>query len=132
MSRSLSLTITLISLLTAAACSPPANVDQERTALMNADRAWSDTTKDPEKFVAYFASGASIYPPSMPVVTGGEAIRKTFTEMSAAPGFALSWVPTKADVSASGDIGYTAGTYQMSMGGTAEKGKYITVWKKQS
>jgi quercetin dioxygenase-like cupin family protein len=39
------------------------------------------------------------------------------------------WTPTKADVS--GDIGYTAGTYEATMGGVAEKGKYVEVWKKQ-
>ena len=68
----------------------------------------------------------------MPVITGGEAIRKTFAAMTSAPGFSLSWTPTKAEVGASGDIGYTAGTYQSTMGGVAEKGKYVTVWKKQA
>jgi ketosteroid isomerase-like protein len=120
------------SLAAFAACGPSVNVEQERTTLMTADREWSQTTKEPEKFVAYFADGASIYAPGMPLVTGGEAIRKTYTEMSKAPGFALSWTPTKADVSAGGDIGYTTGTYQMTMGGTSEKGKYVTVWKKQT
>ena len=52
--------------------------------------------------------------------------------MSTAPGFALQWTPTKAEISASGDLGTTAGTYDMTMGGIAEKGKYVTVWKKQS
>jgi hypothetical protein len=42
----------------------------------------------------------------------------------------LSWTATKADVAASGDIGHTAGTYEMTMGGTTEKGKYVTAWKK--
>ena len=116
----------------AAGCAPTVNVEQERTALMDADSAWSQTTKEPEKFVAYFADGASIYPPGMPVVTGAEAIRKSFTEMSAAPGFALSWTPTKAEVGAAGDIGYTTGAYQSTMGGVAEKGKYVTTWKKQA
>jgi len=116
--------------VSAAACGPNVNVDQERTALMSADREWSQTTKDPDKFAAVFADGGSIYPPGMPMVTGGEAIKKTFGEMSKAPGFALSWTPAKADVAASGDIGHTAGTYEVTMGGTTEKGKYVTAWKK--
>jgi ketosteroid isomerase-like protein len=118
--------------LAVAGCGSTVNVEQERAALMAADRAWSQTTKEPEKFVAFFADGASIYPPSMPIITGGDAIRKTFAEMSGSPGFALSWNATKADVGTSGDVGYTAGTYQMTMGGVTEKGKYITVWKKQA
>jgi mannose-6-phosphate isomerase-like protein (cupin superfamily) len=48
--------------------------------------------------------------------------------MFAAPGFSLQWTATKAEISGSGDVGYTAGTYQIG----PEKGKYITVWKKQA
>ncbi len=116
----------------AGGCAPTANVEQERTALMAADRAWSETTKDPEKMAAYIADGGSVYPPGMPIVTGGEAIRKMFTQMMAAPGFTLSWTATKAEVGAAGDIGYTTGTYQSTMGGVSEKGKYVTTWKKQA
>lgn len=122
----------LASIAAGAACGQSVNVEQERTALLAVDREWSQTTKEPEKFVSYFADGATVYAPGMPAVTGGEAIRKTYTEMSKAPGFALSWTPTKADVSAGGDLGTTAGAYEMTMGGTSEKGKYVTVWKKQS
>jgi ketosteroid isomerase-like protein len=67
----------------------------------------------------------------MPEVVGTDAIRKTFSEMFSAPGFALSWTPSKAEVSASGDIGWTAGTYDMTMGGVKDNGKYITLWRKQ-
>lgn len=132
MSRVRSLIVGLASLAAAAACSPSADIEQERAALMSADRAWSQTTRDPQKFVSYFAEGASIYPAGMPRITGGDAILKTYTEMSKAPGFALAWTPAKAEVSASADIGYTAGTYEMTIGGTTEKGKYITVWRKQA
>jgi ketosteroid isomerase-like protein len=115
----------------AVACGPTANVEEERNNLLAADREWSQTTKDADKFVSYFAPDASIYAPGMPLVTGTDEIRKAYTEMSSAPGFSLSWTPTKADVGAGGDIGYTTGTYQAVMGGPAEKGKYVTVWKKQ-
>jgi hypothetical protein len=52
------------------------------------------------------------------------------------PGFALQFSPTKADVGAGGDIGYTTGTYGMTMNDAAgtpmtENGKYVAVWKKQ-
>ena len=131
MSRIPRLIIGVVTLMVVA-CAPAVNVEQERAALMAVDREWSQTTNEPEKFVAYFADGASIYAPGMPIVTGADAIRKTYTEMQKTPGFALSWTPTKADVAASGDIGHTAGTYQMTMGGTTEKGKYVTTWKKQA
>jgi len=117
-------------LVTIAACSPRVDIERQRAELMEADRDWSQTTKDLDKFVSYFGDGASIYATGMPIVTGSEAIRKALTEMFAAPGFALSWTAAKAEVSA-GDIGYTTGTYEMTLGGNSEKGKYVTVWKKQ-
>jgi ketosteroid isomerase-like protein len=132
MRRSLCLIGVLASLAAAAACGPTVNVEQERTALLTVDREWSQTTKDPEKFVTYFADGATVYAPGMPMVTGGEALKKMFTEMNKAPGFELTWTPTKAEVSAGGDIGYTTGSYQSQMGGVPEKGKYVTVWRKQA
>ena len=66
------------------------------------------------------------------MITGREAIRKTFAQMMTAPGFALSWTAAKAEVGAGGDIGHTAGTYELKMGGVIEKGKYVTAWKKQA
>lgn len=116
----------------AAGCGPSANVEQERNNLLTLDREWSETIKDTDKFLSYFAPDATAYPQGMPATTGAAAIRDTWTKMISAPGFALSWSPTKADVGATGDLGYTAGTYEMSMGGPAEKGKYVTIWKKQT
>ena len=112
------------------ACNQPLDVGKEREALLAVDREWSRTTRDPDKFTSYFASDASVYPPGMPVLTGTAAIRKAFADLTAS-GTSLRWTATKADVSASGDLGYTAGTYEMTMAGLSETGKYVTTWKKQ-
>jgi ketosteroid isomerase-like protein/quercetin dioxygenase-like cupin family protein len=117
--------------ISAGACAPSANVEQERNALLALDREWSQTTKDMNKFVSYIAPDASLHPPGMPVATGSAAIMDTFMKMSATPGFAVQWMATKSDVSAAGDLGYTVGTYEASMNGATERGKYVTVWKKQ-
>ncbi len=128
----LRLTMAVVLLAICAACARTVNIDEERNALLAVDREWSQTTKDPEKFTSYFADGGSIYAPGMPIVTGGDAIRRTVAEMHKAPGFALSWTPTKADVATSGDIGVTTGNYEMTMGSTSEKGKYVTAWRKDA
>ncbi len=114
-----------------AGCASTVDVQQEQSALLAVDREWSQSVKDPQKFASYFASDGTVYPPNMPAVKGAAAIGDMFSKMSAAPGFSLAWIPTKAEVTASGDVGYTAGTYKSTMGGAAEVGKYITVWKKQ-
>lgn len=103
-----------------AGCGLSVNVEEERNNLLTLDREWSQTTKDMEKFVSYFAPDASVYPPGMPVATGPAAIRDAFTKMSSVPGFSLAWTPTKADVSATGDLGYTTGTYEVTMTGASE------------
>lgn len=115
-----------------AACASSVNVEQERNALLALDREWSQTTKDMNKFISYYAPDASAYPQGMPVATGSVAIMDAFMKMSSAPGFSLQWTPVRADVSAAGDVGYTVGTYEASMNGATEKGKYVEVWKKQS
>lgn len=122
----------LVAVVALVGCARTANVAQEQDALMAKDREWSGVAKDVDKFVSYFATDATIHAPGMPSVTGTDAIRKTYGEMAGAPGFALSFAPTKAVVAASGDVGYTAGTYEMSMAGGTEKGKYVTAWKKEN
>ena len=123
--------LVLVWLSSAVACARSVNVEQERNALLALDREWSQTTKDMNKFVSYYASNASAYPPGMPVATGSAAIMNAFMTMSSTPGFALKWTPLRAEVSAAGDVGYTVGAYEASMNGATEKGKYVSVWKKQ-
>ena len=113
-------------------CASSVDVEQERETLMRLDREWAASAKDVDKFVSFYAPDASVYAPGMAKVSGTESIRKVFTDMTSAPGFALEFAPTKAEVSASGDVGYTSGTYSMTMNGGTEKGKYIEVWKKQA
>jgi ketosteroid isomerase-like protein len=116
-------------------CGGSVNVDRERSLLLEVDRQWSQSTRDTDKFLSYYTADASVYPQGMAVVKGSGPIRETFIKMTSAPGFSLRWTPTTSMVSTSGDLGYTTGTYQMTMNdpsGTpaTERGKYVAVWKK--
>ena len=76
-------------------------------------------------------------PAGQPLQEGKDAIREVVSEMMALPGLELQWRATSAEVSASGDLGYTVGTYEMSVNdaeGNPQRtvGKYLTAWKKQS
>lgn len=45
----------------------------------------------------------------------------------------LTWQVTMADISASGDLGYTYGVFEFKSGTAApERGSYVRVWKKQN
>lgn len=111
-------------------CAPTVNVDQEKAALMKLDADWSASVKDLDKFMSFYAADASVYVPGMAKVTGVGPIREAMRQMVSAPGFSLEFSPAKADVSASGDIGYTTGSYKGNTGGGPETGKYVTAWKK--
>jgi ketosteroid isomerase-like protein len=131
-----------IALLVLASCSTQAPVPQidlanERTALMDTDLAWSATVPDVDKFLSFFADDASFLAPDMPLAQGHEAIRTTAAQILSTPGFSISWKASKADVSATADLGYTMGVYQATMNDAAGKplasvGKYVTVWRKQA
>ena len=125
----------------AAACASPVNVNEELQKLLALDREWSQTTasmsKSLDMFMSYYAADASVYPPGKTIANGTAAIRAALLPMTGLPGFALQWSPTKANMSASGDLGYTAGSYALTMNDAngrpaIERGKYVEVWKKQS
>ena len=111
-------------------CTSTANVEQERETLTRLDGEWAAAVSDLDKFMSYYAPDATLYAPGMPVATGAGPIRETLTKINSTPGFSLKFSPTMADVSSSGDIGYTAGNYEATMGGATDKGKYVTIWKK--
>ena len=122
--------------LTVACGGSSSDVDRERQALMARDREWSKGYRDMETFLSFYSAEGSLYLPGMPVATGRENIRRTANTYASAPGFAMRWSPTKADVSGSGDLGYVTGAYQITKNDpagrlAAENGKYVEVWKKQ-
>jgi ketosteroid isomerase-like protein len=113
-------------------CGTTVDVAKQREALMSLDRDWATHTADIDKFVSYYAPNASVYVPGMALTTGAGPIHEAYAKMMATPGMSLTFAPSKAQVSAAGDLGYTTGTYEMKMGGTSEKGKYVAVWAKQA
>jgi ketosteroid isomerase-like protein len=89
-----------------------------------------------EAWVATFAEDGLMFRAGEPV-HGRPAIRELMAPAFATPGFSLRWQPVAADIAASGDLGYTYGTYQNSSPGADGKpevrtGMYVTIWKKQA
>ncbi len=129
-------------LIVMVACQPAAPPDTraaDEAALREADLEFSKaaTAKDLERCVVFYTEDASMLPPNQPIATGKEAIRKVFTDMMAIPGFSISWRPTKVEVSRSSDLGYTIGTYQLTLhdpsgNPMSDAGKYATVWKRSA
>jgi len=108
-------------------------------ALLAADAAWMKVyaAKDLEKSVDFFDNEGSVLPSNAPIATGKEAITKLIGSAFATPDYTLSWHANKVGVARSGELGYTSGTYDFSIkdasGKTiSDKGKYLTVWKKEA
>ena len=64
------------------------------------------------------------------------AATKVWASYFAEPTFSISWKTLHAEVAKSGDLGYTAGTYEASYKGPdgkqiSEKGKYLCAWELQ-
>ena len=121
--------------LVVASCAQTVDVEQQKAALMAVDADWSKAATKVDTFVQFLAPDATIALAGAPAMKGEKTIRDAFAPMMAAPGFSLSWQATRAEVAASGDLGYTIGTYTLkttNLNGVpvTEKGKFQTTWKK--
>jgi uncharacterized protein (TIGR02246 family) len=117
----------------------PDTHDADVTAIKNTEAAWMKdaATKDVEKWVGYYTDDGAVLLPNAPVITGKDNIRAALKPMLSDPNFAITFSSTKVDVAKSGDLAYAQGTYSMTMtdpkshAPATDRGKYITVFKKQ-
>jgi len=135
----------LVAILLGSGCVPPASdstpeapaidLESERAALMAVDKGWSESIHDTAAFLTFVADGAHFMPYGAPLAQG-EAIGTTWDGLTSLPGFGLEWQATNAEVAASGDLGYTIGTFRLTtdQDGTSmlTVGKYVTIWHKQA
>jgi ketosteroid isomerase-like protein len=84
-------------------------------------------------FLEYAADSAVLLQRNVMPMVGKKVISDAFESFSDA-GFTLSWEPLYADMSQSGDLGYTYGIYTsfIKADSSVTKGKYVTIWKKQA
>lgn len=116
---------------------PPPDAAAAKAALIQVDEQFSADAQKigvGEAFARYAAPDARMLPQGKDVVSGLDGVRN---QMAGFPkGATLSWKPFLADVAASGDLGYTLGTYELRAKddagqATVAYGKYCSIWKKQ-
>lgn len=113
--------------------------ERESVALREADARAKEffAAKEIERLLPFYAEDAALLPPRAAAVTGREGIRRFFTDVFRAPGFAMRWPgPIKVEVSGGGGLGYVMGRYEFTAqdaqgSPTTDRGKYVSVWKKQ-
>ena len=129
------MTLGLAACASAPSSSSPAS-SGDREAIRRADEDFSRYAQEhgiAEAFAAYAAPDATILPGGSEPVRGPDAIRAFFASSA---GSVLIWKPYAAEVSSSGDLGYTLGTYESRSKDADGKpvsryGKYCTIWKRQ-
>lgn len=100
-------------------------------ALVEAERSFARTSEEKgvrEAFLAWLAPDAVVFRPAP--VEG----RPVYERMDPANPAVLTWAPEIADVSASGELGYTSGPYELRPSRDADptgSGHYVSIWKKQ-
>lgn len=108
------------------------DVAAERRALLKTEDEFAQlvrTKSTVDSFLGYFADGVRLFRMNAFPFVGKEAARAA---LAAKPG-ALNWKTTKVDVSNSGDLGYSYGTYEFTAEGkaaTTESGNYLRIWRK--
>jgi len=108
-------------------------------ALKDNEAQWNKdyAAKDANKLLAHYASDAVLMSPGSAAATGTDAIRAMLQEMVSDPALALKFQASRVEVSKSGDMGATQGSYTMTMTDPVskkvvnDKGTYVTVYKKQ-
>jgi len=112
-------------------------VPGEIEAVRQADGDWLKSVSDRsiDRVLEFYTDDAVWLVPSVPTMTGKDAIREFWEKDFTGPDYALAWEPAKIEVSQSGDLAYSLGTWSAEIkdeeGNTVPlAGKYVVVWKK--
>jgi ketosteroid isomerase-like protein len=134
MDMRIALACLLLATVAAFAQAPSKPVPQD---LIKADEAFGKASLERglDGWLSYFDAGAVIFPSGGEIVKGLVAVRAHYAAKKWDPE-GLTWKPLGAELAASGDLGYTYGTWlwqgKDKDGNPASvTGKYLTTWKRQ-
>lgn len=132
-------------LFLSSSCSPepyPADasmMESWKSDLMAADRAFNDATArdGATGWASFFAEQGAMISEGVGEIRGRESILSRMEGAFGNPAFRLSWDPFRAEVSKSGDLGYTVGRYESTLGSGDDRvvmarGLYVSIWRRQA
>ncbi len=108
----------------------------DKQAMMQTDRDFSTYSENEgmiEAFDRFMTDDARMLQAGSDEIVGREACIKSLGEST---GKSLTWEPTFAEISETGDLGYTIGEWKMVVVDSTNEskeyfGNYVTIWKKQ-
>jgi ketosteroid isomerase-like protein len=107
----------------------PINLDSVRAELLAADRALLQAEAArgvSQALPAAMTEAAHLHRNDLFPIVG----RREISAYLKGKALTMTGTPIKADASASGDLGYTYGSYEQRAGAQVEKGYYVRVWKR--
>ena len=118
---------------------PPDTHDADVKAIQDLETQWNQdyVAKDAAKLVDHYADDAVLIAPGGPPAVGKDAIQKEMTQFVSDPALALQFHAAKVEVAKSGDIGYTEGSYTLTVTDPQTRqpindhGSYVTTYRKQ-
>lgn len=100
--------------------------------LMDADLAFSDYSVKhgiQKAFIEFAHDSVVLLKPNRLPIVGKQSLIDSYKGRSDS-GLVLTWKPEAANISMSGDLGFTYGIWTLVAKGDTSKGTYLTVWKK--
>lgn len=140
--RFLAAAAALGTLLAPTACAPGGgepgpSTPPDATVLLEADRAFAAAVAEggSEAWAAWFAEDGALVREGVGEIRGRGAVRDASRFLDD-PETELRWEPGRGEIAASGELGWTTGSYTIeSAGADGEvrrgRGVYVTIWRRQ-
>ena len=121
------------------ACNPQMNMNKEKDKLLQTDIDFSNRSVEVgnhQAFLEYASPDVVLLKPNSYPIVGKKAMKDLYAEISDS-NYRLTWKPSFARISKSGDLGYTFGIYlleitQGEQKGQTGEGTYCTIWEKNA
>ena len=108
-------------------------VISDREQMIKADETFSNMSKQhgmKKAFIEFMDNDAILLRAGHMPIIGADAIE--FLIQANDTSYTLTWKPSAAEISSSGDLGFTYGIYSLQMRDTSFSGTYVSIWKKQA
>jgi ketosteroid isomerase-like protein len=115
---------------------PTTQINKEaawKNDILKTDKAFSNMSMQVgmrKAFIEYMDEEGILLRPNHPPIIGANAI-EYLTELNDSS-YTLTWEPSSAQVSASGDLGYSYGIYKLELQDTTLHGTYVSIWKQKA
>ena len=118
----------------------PDTHDADVKAISDNEAQWNSdwAAKDEGKIATHYADDAVLIVSGMDPVKGKEAIRASNRQMLDDKAMSLTFHASRVEVSKSGELGYTEGTYKLTVTDPTthkpvdDHGSYVTTYRKQA